>query len=72
MVFRYRLGGAASNWTETTLRELQFANLAPGAYLLQIQARDGNGDWSGNNAEFPFRILPPWYLTWWFAVLCVC
>ncbi len=71
VVFRYRLGGAASNWTETTLRELQFANLAAGAYLLQIQARDGDGDWSGNNAEFPFRILPPWYLTWWFAVLCV-
>ena len=45
-VFRYRLGGAASNWTETTQRELQFANLAPGAYRLQIDAREGDGEWS--------------------------
>lgn len=70
LIFRYRLD-AASNWTETSQRELQFANLAPGYYLLQIQAGDGDGVWSGNNAEFPFRILAPWYLSWWFAVLCV-
>ncbi len=70
VVFRYRLGGAASSWTETTQRELQFANLAPGAYQLQIQARESDGDWSGNTAEFPFRILTPWYASWWFILLC--
>lgn len=70
VVFRYRLGGAASSWTETSQRELQFAYLAPGAYRLQIQAREGDGDWSGNTAEFPFRILTPWYASWWFAGLC--
>jgi diguanylate cyclase (GGDEF)-like protein len=66
LIFRYRLD-ATSNWTETSQRELQFANLAPGYYLLQIQAGEGDGEWSRNNAEFPFRILTPWYLTWWFA-----
>jgi ligand-binding sensor domain-containing protein len=71
VVFRYRLGDAASNWTETPQRELHFADLSPGAYRLQIQAREGDGDWSGNSAEFPFRILTPWYLTWWFTALCV-
>jgi len=70
VVFRYRLGGAASNWTETAQRELQFANLAPGAYRLEIGAREGDGEWSLRSAEFPFRILTPWYLTWWFISLC--
>jgi diguanylate cyclase (GGDEF)-like protein len=70
VVFRYRLGDAASNWTETTQRELQFANLAPGAYRLEVGAREGDGEWNVRSAEFPFRILTPWYLTWWFVALC--
>ena len=70
VVFRYRLGGANSNWTETAQRELHFANLAPGAYRLEIGAREGDGEWSLRSAEFPFRILAPWYLTWWFISLC--
>jgi diguanylate cyclase (GGDEF)-like protein len=69
-VFRYRLGGENSTWTETAQRELQFAALAPGAYRLQIEARDSEGVWSGQSAEFPFKILAPWYLTWWFVSIC--
>jgi len=71
VVFRYRLGGAISNWIETTQRELQFANLAPGAYRLEVDARDSDGVWSGHSAEFAFKILTPWYLTWWFISICV-
>jgi diguanylate cyclase (GGDEF)-like protein len=71
VIFRYRLGGENSTWTETTQRELHFANLAPGTYRLEIDARDGDAGWSGHSAQFPFRILTPWYLTWWFTALCV-
>jgi hypothetical protein len=39
VVFRYRMEGANSAWTETTQRELQFAQLAPGNYRLQIEAQ---------------------------------
>ena len=71
VTFRYRLNGATSSWTETPRRELQFANLAPGSYKLEIDARDSDGLWSGHSAEFPFTILSPWYSTWWFVGLCV-
>jgi len=71
VIFRYRLGGATGNWTETAQRELQFANLAPGAYRLQIETRESDGVWTGRGAEFSFTILTPWYSTWWFAALCV-
>jgi diguanylate cyclase (GGDEF)-like protein len=71
VIFRYRMGGATSNWTETTQRELQFANLAPGDYRLELDARVSDGVWSGHAAEFPFRILTPWYFAWWFISLCV-
>jgi diguanylate cyclase (GGDEF)-like protein len=70
VVFRYRMEGASSVWTETTQRELQFAKLAPGDFRLEIEARDGDGVWRADRAEFAFRILTPWYRTWWFLTLC--
>jgi len=70
VVFRYRLEGASSTWTETPQRELRFAQLAPGAYRLEIEARDGDGVWSGHRAAFSFEILTPWYRTWWFVGTC--
>jgi diguanylate cyclase (GGDEF)-like protein len=70
VVFRYRLKGANSGWTETAQREVQFAQLAPGNYRLEVEAGEGNGAWSSHSTDFRFRILPPWYLTWWFIALC--
>jgi diguanylate cyclase (GGDEF)-like protein len=70
VTFRYRLEGAHSAWTETAQRELQLAQLAPGDYRLDVEAQDGDGVWSGHAAEFAFRILTPWYSSWWFLTLC--
>jgi diguanylate cyclase (GGDEF)-like protein len=70
VVFRYRMEGANSEWTETTQRELQFAKLAPGDFRLEIEAQDGDGLWRADRAEFAFKILTPWYRTWWFLTLC--
>jgi len=70
ILFRYQLNGSNSTWTETTQRELQFVELAPGAYRLEIEAQDGEGVWSGYKAEFAFRILTPWYSSWWFISIC--
>jgi diguanylate cyclase (GGDEF)-like protein len=62
--------GASSAWTETTDRELRFAQLAPGNYRLEIEAQNGDGVWRADRAEFAFRILAPWYQTWWLFTLC--
>jgi diguanylate cyclase (GGDEF)-like protein len=70
ILFRYQLKGANSSWTETTQRELQFAELAPGAYQLQVEAQGEDGVWSEHKAEFGFKILTPWYASWWFFGLC--
>jgi diguanylate cyclase (GGDEF)-like protein len=70
VVFRYRMEGASSNWTETTQRQLQFAKLAPGDYKLVVEAQDGDGVWRARRAEFAFTILSPWYRRWWFFVIC--
>jgi diguanylate cyclase (GGDEF)-like protein len=70
VLFRYRLVGANSSWTETPEPELHFAELAPGDYRLEVEAQDGSGVWGANGASFAFKILTPWYNTWWFYSLC--
>jgi diguanylate cyclase (GGDEF)-like protein len=69
IVFRYRLGGANTAWTETSRHELQFAGLAPGKYRLEVEAQDQMGGWSIRGAEFRFTIRPPLYLSWWAVLL---
>jgi len=71
ILFRYQLIGSNSTWTETTQRELQFAQLAPGTYRLEVEGQDGDGGWSGHKAEFAFTILTPWYWSWWVVSISV-
>lgn len=70
VLFRYRLDGPKTPWAETDQHELRFPQLAPGQYALEVEARDGDGNWGSHPALLRFRILPPWYMTWWFYVIC--
>jgi signal transduction histidine kinase/CheY-like chemotaxis protein len=64
--FRYRLQPISDDWRETSLRELQFPGLPPHHYLLEVQAREGLGEWSDTPAAFAFTIRVPWWRSWWF------
>ena len=71
VLFRYRLQGPQSSWTNTSQHALQFVNLIPGHYQLEVEAGNGLGTWSGHVAVYTFTILQPWYRTWWFIALCI-
>jgi diguanylate cyclase (GGDEF)-like protein len=71
LVFRYRLTPLVSAWKETPDRELQFPALPPGSYRLEVQARDSKSGWSEIPATFDFRVLAPWWRTWWFLGGCL-
>jgi diguanylate cyclase (GGDEF)-like protein len=67
--FRYRLGGANGAWTETLQHQLQFAQLAPGDYRLEVEAQSETGDWNIRGVVYPFTIRSPLYLSWWAILL---
>ena len=67
IAFRYRFAGRSSEWTETMQREVDFPELGPGDYRLEVQARNAQGLWSDQPALFSFRIDPPWWKRPWFA-----
>jgi ligand-binding sensor domain-containing protein len=65
LLFRYRLRPLSNEWRETSLRDLQFPGLPANDYRLEVQVRDGLGQWSAQRAVFTFQIQPPWWRSWW-------
>src|SRR5438552_1139690 len=61
----YGLGNA--DWTRTSERTVNFANLAADGYRFEIRAVSADRNFSAP-AVFSFRIAAPVYLRWWFLV----
>ncbi len=63
--YRYRLGDSNAEFTHTSAREVQFANLSPGRYTFEVQAQNEAGQWSAPTV-WAFDIRPAWWQTGWF------
>ena len=70
--FRYKLQETDKDWHEgASASPVSYRNLAPGSYHFSVMATDTNGVWSDQVATAEFAILPAFYQTRWFLVLCV-
>jgi PAS domain S-box-containing protein len=70
--FRYKLQETDKDWHEAaTATPVTYRNLPPGSYHFSVEASDTNGVWSGAPANMAFTILPAFYQTTWFRLLCV-
>ena len=63
--FRHRLLGLDSTWTETRQTEAHYGGLPPGRFTFEVQAGTVQGRWNPATARVSFRVLPPWWLSWW-------
>lgn len=62
----YRLKGFVEDWTINPQNQpINFSNLEPGKYLLQIRVSDENGSWSKRVREIEIMIAPPFWMTSW-------
>jgi serine phosphatase RsbU (regulator of sigma subunit) len=57
-----------SAWEEKDFRN--YTNLSEGTYLFHVKAKNIYGNES-EEAIFEFRILPPWYRTWWALLIYI-
>lgn len=65
--FRYRLDGYDADWSSfSSDRKAVFSNIPPGHYTLKVQLMNLNNPEAVSTLEYPFTILTPWYMTWWF------
>jgi ligand-binding sensor domain-containing protein/serine phosphatase RsbU (regulator of sigma subunit) len=70
--YQFRLEGIDGDWVPATFKnEATYSSLPPGAYTFELKASNNDGLWNKDAFEFRFRILPPWYQTWWFYTLSV-
>ena len=63
--YQYRLKGYQEDWGKwTTTPRVTFSNMPFGTYDFEVRARLGE-EQSGAPATYSFKVLRPWYLTWW-------
>ena len=69
--FRYKLEGQDPDWREVVnVRQVQYSNLAPRHYTFRVMASNNSGVWNETGASLEFSVLPAFYQTLWFRVLC--
>ncbi|HVI07459.1 MAG TPA: ATP-binding protein [Candidatus Binatia bacterium] len=71
VLFRYMLEGRDAAFQEAGTRRQAFYNdLRPGHYRFHVIACNGDGVWNEAGAALNFSVLPAYYQTTWFRVLC--
>jgi signal transduction histidine kinase len=69
--FRYKLEGFDSDWRDAGMRRQAFyTNLRPHVYRFRVLACNNDGVWNETGASLDFDLLPAFYQTQWFSLLC--
>ncbi|MEZ4757900.1 MAG: two-component regulator propeller domain-containing protein [Flavobacteriales bacterium] len=68
--YRYRLVGYDQDWLPATdARFASYSNLSHGTYTFEVAATIDGANWS-EPARFSFDIERPYWLQWWFFLVC--
>jgi len=63
--YQFQLSGDEKTWSPwTSETHKDYTNLFEGSYRFKVHVRDPHGIESAD-VVFPFRVLPPFYRTWW-------
>ncbi|MGZ3865746.1 MAG: two-component regulator propeller domain-containing protein [Bacteroidia bacterium] len=69
--YEFKLDGVDPDWVPPTNKtEVTYSSLQPGEYTFHLKAMNNDGFWNKEPLTFKFRVLPPWYRTWWFYTIC--
>ena len=71
--YAYRLVGFDDDWvaTDAAHRLAAYTNLPPGRYTLLMHGSNRNGQWTEPPTELAVTVLPAWYQTNWFKLVCL-
>ena len=68
--YQYKLEGYNNNWSPPTNNSTAvFGNIPQGTYTFRLKALSPFGVWS--ETEYTFKVLPPWWSTWWAYTLYI-
>jgi len=71
--YRYMLEGLDHQWNEVGSNQpvARYNTLPAGNYTFRVQGANSRGTWSEPGVELSVKILPPWWNTRWFRLLCI-
>jgi signal transduction histidine kinase/ligand-binding sensor domain-containing protein len=71
--YRYKLDGLDTDWHEVGSDEriANYTTLPAATYTFEVQGATSRGPWSQPGATLQIEILPAWYQTVWFRIICV-
>jgi ligand-binding sensor domain-containing protein/signal transduction histidine kinase len=70
--YRYMLDGFDRGWSEpASTRDAIYTNLRPGSYRFYVIASNSDGLWNRDGTSVALTIVPTFYQTSWFLLLCV-
>ncbi|MGC8893035.1 MAG: two-component regulator propeller domain-containing protein [Candidatus Saccharicenans sp.] len=65
--YAYILEGFEHEWNQSgTRRFASYSNLPPGRFVFRVKASNNDGYWNEAGTAIAIRIIPPFWLTWWF------
>jgi len=69
--FQYILEGYDKEWSPITDKtSATFGNMFEGTYTFNVKVRNTEGVW-GEPVTYAFKVLPPWWRTWWMYTVYV-
>ncbi len=70
--YQFKLDGVDGDWVPITSKtEVTYSSLQPGDYTFHLKAMNNDGVWNKEPLQYSFKVLPPWYRTWWAYTLYV-
>lgn len=69
--YQYKLDGYDKNWISTSDNYKNFPRLPPGGYTFRVRVSANKNFLLAEESSFSFEISNPFWLQWWFIVLCV-
>ncbi len=70
--YQYKLDGFDRSWTPPAKESsISYSNLPPGKYVFMVRSCNNDGVWNKMPEKYSFEIIPPFWQTRWFYVLCI-
>lgn len=70
-IYRFTITGGEEQQLESMVPYISLRGLPTGRHSIYASCTTRNGEWTSPIKLIEVNVLPPWYKTWWFILVCV-
>lgn len=69
-IYKFIILGREEQRLESTVPYISLRGLSTGKHIIYVSCTTRSGEWTEPVKLVEINVLPPWYKTWWFVLLC--